>query len=355
MSRAFARLDQSSGSGTLRAVRAVIATLFATMLCGGCAEHGFWSRSEGIWSTRNFWIVHPRGPVADASLQSWIVDTGATLVVIGPATLLVMWAMWRYHRRYGKGAYRPQFTHSVPLEAAMWGLPLIIVLGLGFYALHGARLTDPAGPAAMAADMHPDGGKKPIEIDVIATDWQWLFIYPDRHVAAANLLVIPAHTPVRFRLTSSGVATDFFIPQLVGQIDVMPGMRTWQGLIADEPGTYQGFASEYNGPGFPWMRFLTRVVSTDEFNSWIANTASSPQRLDKAALIRFATPTINQDEKVMQFSNVEDGLFDHLMMRVMDGLTFPTPSNMTEKRAHKVNNSRQQTSADQKIPSPDSQ
>ena len=280
--------------------------------------------------------------MASASLQSWIVDTGATFLVIGPATLLVMWAIWRYRRAGGKGSYTPGWSHSLPLEATFWGAPLVVVIGLGFYAVKGAFDTDPGGPGVMSAST-VDGQKAPVNIDVITTDWQWLFIYPDHHIAVANELVLPVHTPVRFRLTSSTVATDFFIPQLTGQIDVMPGMRTWQGLIANQTGTYDGFASDYNGPGFSWMRFQTRIVSPAEFQTWEAGVGKATRHLDAAEFDRFAAPTINKYNATAEFSAVQDNLFEHVMQEVMMGKTYPTPANMTEKKSHKVNNGAQPT------------
>ncbi len=305
-------------------------TVLTIFLCSGCASN-------------SLWLIHPRGPVADASLRAWIVDTAATLLVIGPATLLVSWAMWRYRRVNGKGRYVPGWSHSVPIEIICWGAPFLVVIGLGYYSLQGALATDPAGPGAMAPGSSADASKPPINIDVITTDWQWLFIYPDRHIAMANKLVLPVHTPVRFRLTSSTVATDFFIPQLVGQIDVMPGMRTGQGLIADQTGVYEGFATEFNGPGFSWMRFQTAVVSDADYEAWVASMQQAPAHLDDAAFKQFATPTINYNNTTTRFSAVQAGLFDHVMQDVMMGNVYPTPPNMTEKKAHKIGDGKQQT------------
>ena len=281
--------------------------------------------------------------MAVASLQSWIIDTAATLLVIGPATLLVMWAIWRYRRAGGKGSYTPGWSHSLPLEITFWGAPLVVVIGLGFIAVKGAFDTDPAGPGVMSSTASADGQKPPVNIDVITTDWQWLFIYPDHHIAVANELVLPVHTPVRFRLTSSTVATDFFIPQLAGQIDVMPGMRTWQGLIANQVGTYDGFASDYNGPGFSWMRFQTRIVSPADFQAWETGVERATRHLDYAEFDRFARPTINKYSATAEFSAVQDNLFDRVMQNVMMGKTYSTPADFTEKKSHKVNNGAQPT------------
>ena len=298
------------------------------LACAGCAPSGFW-------------LVHPRGPVANASLSSWIVDTAATFLVIGPATLLVMWSVWRYRRATGKGSYKPGWSHSVPIEAMCWGFPLVVVIGLGFYTLQTALRTDPAAPAIMAKGTSADAGKPAIDIDVVSTDWQWLFIYPSRHIAAANELVLPVHTPVHFRLTSATVVTDFFIPQLAGQIDVMPGMRTWQSLIADQTGEYEGFANDFNGPGFAWMRFKTRVVSPEEFEHWEESVAQSGTHLDDATFRTFARPTINKDQTTMEFSQVQSGMFDRIVMDVMMGGTMDTSQFFTDKKSHQINGGEQ--------------
>ena len=313
-----------------------IGALAALTLLGGCDAQSW---------TRPYWLVNPHGPLSSADLHAWIVDTAATFLVIGPTTLLVCWAIWRYRRKGGKGAYRPDFTHSLPLEAFFWGFPLTIVLAMAFFALRSSFAVDPGGPGLMDPGAGRDTSKPAIQIDVVTTDWQWLFIYPDKRIAAANELVLPVDTPVQFRLTSATVVADFYIPELVGQIDIMPGMRTWQGLIAYKTGDYQGFTSDYTGPGFAWMRFMTHVVTPDAFAAWEAKAAQSAQHLDQAAFERFATPTINKDQHTETFSDVEDGLFDHVLMNVMNGATYPTPPDMTEKKSHEKNGGRQPTSA----------
>ena len=76
---------------------------------------------------------------------------------------------------------------------------------------------------------------KPLGVQVVSLDWKWLFIYPDEGIASVNQLVIPAGTPVRFELTSSGVMNSFFVPQLGSQIYTMAGMVTRLHLQADQP------------------------------------------------------------------------------------------------------------------------
>ncbi|MHB8255003.1 MAG: cytochrome ubiquinol oxidase subunit II, partial [Acidiferrobacter sp.] len=177
---------------------------------------------------------------------------------------------------------------------------------------------------------HHYGTKSPLEVDVISTDWQWVFVYPKQHIATVDRLVIPVGTPVRFRLTSATVVNDFYIPQLVGMIDVMPGMRVKQSLVANDIGSYQGFSANYSGAGFSWMTFRTQSVSADAFRKWTQKVQGSQQHLTYAAFNTIAKPTINVDSKVAYFSNVQAGLFDHVITQVMGGKVYPTPMAMTE-------------------------
>lgn len=288
-----------------------------------------------------FWLFHPRGPIATAAFNSLFVDVGAMMLIIGPTTLLLMWCIWRYHRSSTKGRYAPGWTHSLPVEILSWGFPLAIVAFLSFYSYRSTYAVDPFAPRLMAAGRTADADRTPVNVDVVTTDWQWLFIYNGRRVASANELVVPVHTPIRFRLTSATVPNDFYIPQLVGEIDIMPGMLTNQALIADQPGVYEGFAADYSGPGFSWMQFKTRVVSRADFDRWVSDVGQSPVHLDQAAFDSFATPTINSSGKTIHFSQVDEGLFGRVIRNVMAGKVYPTPPLFTEKKAS-YKNGRQQ-------------
>jgi cytochrome o ubiquinol oxidase subunit 2 len=92
-------------------------------------------------------------------------------------------------------------------------------------------------------------------------------------------------------------------------------------------------AADFNGPGFSWMQFKTRVVSDADFDRWTAQAAGSTQRMDMAGFTRFATPTINKDGHVGLFSEADPHLFDAVIGRIVAGDTFPTPSDMIEKKS----------------------
>src|SRR3546814_16266077 len=62
---------------------------------------------------------------------------------------------------------------------------------------------DPYRPLARTAPGQAVAAEvRPVEVQVVALDWKWLFIYPDQGIATVNELAIPAHRPVRFRLSA---------------------------------------------------------------------------------------------------------------------------------------------------------
>ncbi|PKY11589.1 cytochrome ubiquinol oxidase subunit II [Acidithiobacillus marinus] len=292
------------------------------LLLNGCAKHSAW------------WIFDPKGIGAHASFIYMMVDVGVMLSIVGITAILIVWFMWRYQKGKNRGAYDGKWEHSNKLELAFWGIPIVAVAFLSWaVAVHGSFAVNPYNPTVITKHMKSKGD--PIDIDVIATDWQWLFIYPQFHnMAIANELVVPAHTPVFFKLTSTAVTTDFFVPQLVGMIDVMPGMRTKDALESDHLGTYQGIAADYCGAGMSWMLFKTHVVSMADFQKWAKGVESSPHTMDYAQFNRFAKPYINVHNKTPVYGHVEKGLFNHLLLEVMNGKKWPLPMFMTENMFH---------------------
>ncbi|MDD2748602.1 MAG: COX aromatic rich motif-containing protein [Acidithiobacillus sp.] len=292
------------------------------LLLNGCAKHSIW------------WIFNPKGVGAHASFIYMMIDVAVMLAIVGVTAILIVWFMWKYQKGKNRGTYDGKWEHSRKLEVAFWGIPIVAVAFLSWaVAIHGSFAVNPYNPTIITKHMKPKGD--PIQVDVIATDWQWLFIYPQFHnMAVANELVVPAHTPVFFKLTSTAVTTDFFVPQLLGMIDVMPGMRTKDALESNNLGTYQGIAADYCGAGTSWMLFKTKVVSMADFKQWAHGVENSPNTMDYAQFNRFAEPYINVKDKTPVYGHVEHGLFNHLLLEVMDGKKWPLPMFMTENMFH---------------------
>lgn len=292
-----------------------VLALLSTVLLGGC-------------SSRNFWLFDPKGVISQTQFHYMVIDVVVMLVIIIPTALLIMWAMWRYRKASG-ATYSPHWAHSNAIEAVVWGIPILTVAVLSYYSIKAIYQVNPYRPTVIAS-AGTVSAQQPLEVDVIATDWRWVFIYPAQHIMSVGKLVLPVNTPVKFRLTSTSVTNDFYIPQLVGMIDVMPGMRVKQALMANKAGTYEGFSADYSGEGFSWMNFQTEAVPAAQFKRWTQRVVQAPQHMDYAQFDTFSKPYIGVNDKPEYFSDVEPGLFDHVIAEVMAGKVWPTPMGMTE-------------------------
>ena len=287
------------------------------LFLSGCSAHGL---------ARQFLIFRPAGPLSGADMRFTILDVAVMLGIIVPTAIITTYFLLRYRKTNTNATYDPHWSHSNLIELIVWAIPLLTVAMLGYESYKGTYAVNPYDPRMIktktASAANP--GSAPLNVDVITTDWQWLFVYPKQHIAVANELVIPRGTPVVFHMTSATVVNDFFIPNLAGMIDVMPGMRTKQVLVADKIGQYRGYSANFSGAGFSWMGFKTHVVSSAHFTHWIQSIQKSPRHMDYAQFNKFARPTTNIDGKTPAFSHVHARLFDQVIKGVLDGKVYTT-------------------------------
>jgi cytochrome o ubiquinol oxidase subunit 2 len=293
-----------------------LSILPALLALGGC-------------STGDYRLFHPLSQVAAVEWWATLFELGIMSLIIVPVTVLIAFFIWRY-RKGANAAYDPTWSHSLVLEILVWGVPLVIVTICGMVSIHTTHQVDPYAPGVLAKSM---AAEAPLEVDVITTDWQWLFIYPEQHIATVDELVVPANRVVHLRLTSTSVVNDFFIPQLAPMIDVMPGMRTEDTFDAPAAGTYSGFSANFSGAGFSWMQFATRIVSQPDFEAWVAKAAASPNQLNYADFTKFAQPTVNEGAKISYFANPAPQLFESVVTAAQAGVLYPVSDSLTRNVA----------------------
>src|SRR4051812_30922214 len=175
-------------------------------------------------------ILDPAGPVGSAEKQILINSTAIMLAIIIPTMIATVGFAWWFRRGNSKATYRPDWEYSGAIEMVVWAIPALTVMLLGGIAWIGSHDLDPAKPLASKVPA--------INVEVVSLDWKWLFIYPDQGIATVNQLVVPAGTPISFKLTSGTVWNVFFVPQMGTMIYTMPNMTTRLYLQADGPGVY---------------------------------------------------------------------------------------------------------------------
>ncbi len=107
-------------------------------------------------------------------------------------------------------------------------------------------------------------------IEVIGHQWWWEVQYPEQGVVTANEIYIPAGEPVQFILTSVDVNHSFWVPELHGKLDMIPGRvnRFW--IDATEPGVYRGICAEFCGIQHANMYFLVVALPPAEYATWLS-------------------------------------------------------------------------------------
>jgi cytochrome o ubiquinol oxidase subunit 2 len=228
-------------------------------------------------------VLDPQGPIASAERLLMINATAIMLVVVVPVILATLWFAWWYRASNPRAVRSLDESYEGRVEFVTWSIPILTVILLGGVAWISSHQLDPRAP--IVAD------KKPLPVEVIALDWKWLFVYPDQGIAAVNQLVIPAKTPVEFRLTSATVMNSFFVPQLGSQIYAMGGMVTHLNLLADKPGEYAGISAMFSGDGFADMRFIVKAVPADNFAAWVGEVRGAGMALDDRSYAALAKPS----------------------------------------------------------------
>jgi cytochrome o ubiquinol oxidase subunit 2 len=254
-------------------------------------------------------VLDPQGPIASAERLLLINSTAIMLVVVVPVILATLAFAWWYRASNARAFRSTDEGYEGRTEFVTWSIPVLIVILLGGVIWIGSHQLDPRAPLPGKAD--------PLRVEVVALDWKWLFIYPDQGIAAVNQLVMPAGTPVEFRLTSATVMNSFFIPQLGSQIYTMGGMTTHLNLLADKPGEFPGFSAMFSGDGFSDMRFIAKAVPAGDFDAWVGQVRASGSALDNAAYAELAKPS--EAVPPTTYRSVEPNLFERIIEQTVSG------------------------------------
>jgi cytochrome o ubiquinol oxidase subunit II len=254
-------------------------------------------------------VLDPQGPIASAERLLLINSTAIMLVVVIPVIVATLAFAWWYRSSNTHATRSPDESYEGRVEFVVWSIPALTVILLGGVIWIGSHQLDPRAPISENSD--------PLHVDVVSLDWKWLFIYPDHGIAAVNQLVIPAATPVEFRLTSATVMNSFFVPQLGSQIYTMGGMTTHLNLLADKPGEYPGFSANYSGDGFSEMRFVVKSVPTADFNAWLEQARATGSALDDAGYAALAKPSTAVPPTT--YRSVDPKLFERIIDKTVAG------------------------------------
>jgi cytochrome o ubiquinol oxidase subunit 2 len=254
-------------------------------------------------------VIDSKGTIGEQEVRLVRDAILLMLIVVVPVIIMTVVFAWKYRASNKRAHYAPNFHHSNVIEAAVWFIPIMIILVLATITWRTTHELDPYQPLEIP------NTNKPITIEAVALDWKWLFIYPEQNIASVNLVEFPVNTPVNFKITADAPMNAFQIPQLGGQIYAMAGMQTKLHLISDTPGDYFGRAVNFSGAGFSGMQFVARVSTQADFDKWVISVKSSPDKLSGDEYKKLAAPSENNPVKT--YGEVQPHLFENIIMKFM--------------------------------------
>jgi len=106
----------------------------------------------------------------------------------------------------------------------------------------------------------------------------WEYMYPNG-VIAVNHIRIPVGRPVRLEVTApdSDVIHSWWVPELAGKVDAVPGRTNHTWFQAERPGLWRLKCAEFCGIQHAMMLGTVQAVPAQQFDSWLAGQARAQQ------------------------------------------------------------------------------
>ena len=221
-------------------------------------------------------VLHPAGPLASRISVFWWLMLGVSAAVYLVVVAFLLVAALR--RRPAEDAQNEARVQRRMTTAVAVGTVITVVILFAF--LVGDFMTG----RALAAPPPP----LPLTIEVTGYQWWWKVTYPDsipsRSVQTANEIHIPVGRPVVIRGSAPDVIHSFWVPNLHGKKDLIPGKKTTTWFQADTSGVYRGQCAEFCGHQHAKMALFVVAEPPAQFEAWLdLQRQSAPEPADSLA------------------------------------------------------------------------
>jgi cytochrome c oxidase subunit 2 len=205
-------------------------------------------------------IVDPKGSEASRIAGVWWLMFGLASAVYVVVAGCILYAATRGRRR-GSQPSRLREHWLIWIGGVI--VPFVILMVLAVVTVDTTSALRTASPGAL-------------RIDVVGKLWWWEVRYPGTGVTTANEIHIPQGTPIQLHLTSDNVIHSFWVPELAGKMDTIPGQPNDLDFTADTVGTYQGQCAEFCGLQHAHMGVAVVVQTPADYGRWLARRERAP-------------------------------------------------------------------------------
>jgi cytochrome c oxidase subunit II len=207
-------------------------------------------------ANRPMTTLAPKSDVAQWIQSLFIEVTAWDALILLIVVVAFVLAVFVFSTRAGEAAPATPASSDLSLEIAWTVGPALILLMISIPTVRTIFRSQPRVPPSNA-----------LEVKVIGHQWWWEFQYPGG-VKTGNELHIPADRPIRLNLESADIIHSFWVPQLGGKRDLVPGQINQLTFIAKVQGMYPGQCAEFCGLSHANMRFRVFVDSPVDFATW---------------------------------------------------------------------------------------
>ena len=216
--------------------------------------------------------LEAKGPYAQdiSNLSKPIFLVAGVIFVV--VEVMVLFLIFRFRRRKTDqdGVDEPvQYHGNTRMELAWTIVPALILVVLGVLNVQ------------TLWDLERAKENAETRVEVIGQQWWWEYRYDfdeDGKIdtITANQLVIPVGESIGLDIQSNDVIHSFWIPNLNGKQDAVPGRTTGLAIQADAPGIYAGQCTEFCGLSHGYMRMEVKALEAADFEIWKENQLKGP-------------------------------------------------------------------------------
>jgi cytochrome c oxidase subunit II len=213
--------------------------------------------------------LEPVAPVAKAQIGLLYYTLWLSLIVIIGVGGALAYAMVRFRKKPGDDSI-PEQSHGNP------ALELGLILGAVVLTV---AVAIPAMRVHFATSTRIEPTDQDLVVNVTGYQWWWKFEYPQLGIVTANELHVPKDTRVIVNLKSADVLHSFWMPRLVGKMDLIPNQDNsfWFTTEGAPPMVYRGQCAELCLGAHAYMRFRVIVDEQAGFDKWVADFQSAEQ------------------------------------------------------------------------------
>lgn len=201
-------------------------------------------------------VLRPQGPAAAQIANDWWL-----LFWVAVAVVLIVFAVFSLallRRRRGSADQAGMEHRAEALVLYGGGLvPLLILAAVTVFIV------------ASLARFDTQASADALNVSITGHMFWWEIEYPDDGVVTANELHIPVGRDVRIDLDSADVIHSFWVPQLHGKLELIPGRTNTITLRAEAPGSYDGLCAEFCGAQHANMRLVVIAQMPEDYEAWM--------------------------------------------------------------------------------------